>query len=50
MENVVPPIFIRFLLEMYEKRQENVRWNDVLSNSFPVTNGVKPGAVISPIL
>ena len=50
MEKVVPPIFIRLLLEMYEKQQENVRWNDVLSNSFPVTNGVKRGAVISPIL
>ena len=44
VEKGIPPIFIRLLLEVYE------RWNGVLSNSFPVTNGVKQGAVLSPIL
>ena len=46
----VPPIFIRLLLEVYEKQLANVRWNGVLSNSFSVTNGVRQGAVLSPIL
>ena len=46
VEKGVPPIFIRLLLEMYEKQQANVRWHGVLSNSFPVTNGVKQGAVL----
>ena len=50
VEKGVPPIFLRLLLEMYEKQQANVRWNGVLSNSFPVKNGVKQGAVLSPIL
>ena len=50
VEKGIPPIFIRLLLEMYEKQQANVRWNGVLSNPFPVTNGVKQGAVLSPIL
>ena len=50
VEKGVPSIYIRLLLEMYEKQQANVRWNDVLSNPFPVTNGVKQGAVLSPIL
>ena len=45
-----PPIYIRLPLEMYEKQQANVRWNGVLSNSFPVTNGVKQGTIISPTL
>ena len=48
VEKGVPPIFIRLLLEMYEKQQANVRWNGVLSNSFPETNGVKQGVVLSP--
>ena len=34
----------------HEKQQANVRWNGLLSNSFHVKNGVKQGAIISPIL
>ena len=49
-EKGISPIFIRLLLEMYEKQQANVRWNGVISKSFPITNGVKQGAVLSPIL
>ena len=46
----VPPIYIRLLLKMYEKQQANVLWNGILSNTFPVRNGVKQEAVLSPIL
>ena len=49
-EKGISPIFIRLLLEMYENQQANVRWNGVISKSFPITNGVKQGAVLSPIL
>ena len=41
VEKGIPPIFIRLLLEMYEKQQANVQWNGVLSNPSPITNGVK---------
>ena len=35
---------------MYEKQQAMVRWNNILSKPFPLNNGVKQGAVMSPIL
>ena len=35
---------------MYEKQNANVRWNNLLSEKFSVNNGVKQGAVLSPIL
>ena len=31
-------------------QQVNVLWNGVYSRKFPVVNGVKQGAIISPIL
>ena len=46
----ISPIYIRLLLVMYCNQQANVRWNGHLSHTFPVRNGVKQGAVISPIL
>ena len=46
----LPAIFIRLLVVMYEKQQANVRWNNSLSGLFPIKNGVKQGAVLSPRL
>ena len=46
----MPPVYVRLLLVMYEKQKVNVRWNNVLSETFSVNNGVKQGAVLSPIL
>ena len=46
----MPPVYVRLLLVMYEKQKGNVRWNNVLSETFSVNNGVKHGAVLSPIL
>ena len=46
----IPPIYIRLLLIMYEKQQASVRWNNILSKPFPLNNGVKQGAVMSPML
>lgn len=43
-------ISIRLLSIMYEKQIANVRWNNILSNTFPVKNGVKQGGVLSPWL
>ena len=33
---------------MYLKQRANVRWNDTLSDTFPIGNGVKQGGVLSP--
>ena len=46
----MPPVYVRLLLVMYEKQKANVRWNNVLSETFSVNNGVKQGALLSPIL
>jgi len=46
----IPPHIIRVLLNMYTGQQVNVLWNGVYSRKFPAVNGVKQGAIISPIL
>ena len=46
----MPPVFVRLLLVMYEKQKAAVRWNNVLSETSSVNNGVKQGAILSPIL
>ena len=46
----VSPIFLRTLLYVYSHQSCNVKWNGSLSNIFTVTNGVRQGAVSSPIL
>ena len=50
IDKKIPSIYIRLLFVMYCKQQANVRWNSHLSHVFPVKNGVKQGAVISPFL
>ena len=50
LKKCMPPVYVRLLLVMYEKQKANLRWNNVLSETFSVNNGVKQGAVLSPIL
>jgi Reverse transcriptase (RNA-dependent DNA polymerase) len=45
----VPPHVIRLLLNMYTGQQVRVLWNGVSSCTFSVSNGVKQGAIISPV-
>ena len=45
-----PSVIIRLLLHMYTGHLVRLSWNGVYSNSFCVKNGVKQGAVISPVL
>ena len=40
----------RLLAYMYTNQYLRVKWNDTVSDCFKATNGVKQGAVISPIL
>ena len=42
--------FHGFLLSWYCSQQMRVRWGDSLSESFNVSNGVRQGSVLSPLL
>ena len=46
----VPPTIIRVLLSIYTGQCVRVLWNGIYSDCFTVLNGVKQGAIISPIL
>lgn len=50
LDRHIPPHVIRVLLNMYTGQQVKILWNGVCSNTFPALNGVKQGAIISPIL
>ena len=46
----IPGVILRIVLDMYTRQSVKATWND--SNSFPinVSNGVRQGGVLSPIL
>ena len=44
------PITVRFLLNMYMSQKIQVKWNGIISEPFNVTNGVRQGGVLSPLL
>ena len=44
-----PPIFIRLFIFIYMYQIANVRWNGAISSEFPMTNGVRQGAILSAI-
>jgi hypothetical protein len=50
LDRHIPPHVIRVLLNMYTGQQVKILWNGVYSHAFPASNGVKQGAIISPIL
>ena len=45
----VPPVVIRILVHIYRKQTAKVRWKEMYSQEFPIRNGVRQGAVISPL-
>ena len=49
MERDVSPVFLRTLLRIYRNQSCDVRWNGSDSAKFTVSNGVRQGAVSSPI-
>ena len=49
-EKGISPIFLRILLCVYRNQTCDVKWNSSYSFRFPVTNGVRQGAVSSPLL
>ena len=46
----ISPIFLRVLMYMYRNQTCDVKWNSSHSFRFPVSNGVRQGAVSSPLL
>ena len=44
------PITVRLLLNMYTKQKLQVKWNNCMSSKFDVTNGVRQGGILSPLL
>jgi hypothetical protein len=46
----IPVVIIRLLLHMYLFHFTRVAWNGTCSNSFRVINGVRQGAILSPVL
>ena len=46
----VSPVYLRILLYIYTNQCCDVKWNGALSDRFQVRNGVRQGAVSSPIL
>ena len=50
LERNICPLYCRLLLNMYISQKLRIRWESTHSSYFNVTNGVKQGGVISPIL
>ena len=50
MERNVPLCFVNILVYWLSNLSSRCRWASALSDSFPVTSGVKQGGVISPKL
>ena len=44
------PLLLRLLLLMYTRQSLRVKWGNTVSSEFTVSNGVKQGGVLSPIL
>ena len=50
LDNGLCPMVAKLLLFMYINQNVNVRWGHKTSESFGVSNGVKQGGVLSPVL
>ena len=37
-------------MKIYEEQQMRIRWNNSVSDYFTISNGVKQGGVLSPVL
>ena len=46
----LPPLVVRLLSSWYSSQECRVRWGTCLSSSFRVSNGVRQGSVLSPLL
>ena len=46
----LPPIIIRLLISIYRNQEANVKWKSGVSQNFTIKNGVRQGAILSPII
>ena len=46
----LPLIMIRLLISIYREQEANVRWKTGTSDNFTIKNGVRQGAILSPII
>ena len=44
------PTYLRLLMKIYEEKNMRIRWNNAVTDYFTISNGVKQGGVLSPIL
>ena len=44
------PLTVRLLLSLYTKQKLQVKWDNCISHKFDVTNGVRQGGILSPLL
>lgn len=50
MKRRVPGYIVRILIFWYSNQQMCIRWGNLYSNFFSVTNGVRQGGILSPYL
>ena len=50
VSKAISPVFLRVLLFIYRNQTCNVKWNSAFSYMFKISNGVRQGAVSSPLL
>ena len=50
LERGLPPPILRFLSCWYQSQQMRVKWDSALSDGFGVSDGVRQGSVLSPVL
>ena len=49
-EQNICPLIMRMLITMYKFNNLNIEWGSKTSENIPMTNGVKQGGILSPIL
>ena len=50
MRGDIPGVFLRLILDLYTRQRLKTAWDGTISLIFSVTNGVRQGGVLSPIL
>ncbi len=49
-ERKMCPVYLRVLFNMYQCQQAKIRWTQTYSDIFSLSNGVRQGGILSPLL